>query len=94
MIKIIFFRIAEFKIVNMGSRDYMVRLIDKPEIDFVVELPEIIKAGETMIAKVIVNDESIEKHFQHSFTIEFDDDNMTRYTIPVKRIYRNMPKRK
>ncbi len=86
-------RISEFKIINKGTRDYEVCLIDKPEIDFDIELPEIIHAGDTAIAKIVVRDESIEKHFQHSFTIEFNDDNMTRYTIPVRRLYRNIPKR-
>ncbi len=86
-------RISEFNIINKGAVDYEVHLIDKPENDFDIKLPQIIKAGDTAIAKIIVRDESIEKHFQHSFTVEFNDDNRTRYTIPVRRLYRNVPKR-
>jgi hypothetical protein len=47
-----------------------------------------VKAKDSAWGGVIVQDHAIETEFEHSLTFEIDDANRTRYSLPVKRMYR------
>ena len=78
-------RHAVFLIENRGEADLKLTLIDQPADYFEATLPDIIKAGETAEALVVVIPE-MTAEFEKSFTFEIDDDNRTRYSVPVTRL--------
>ncbi len=81
-------RRAKFLIQNKSDRDYELTPIDWSREHFDIELPKKIRAGETAEGMIVVREEVIESEFEQSLTFEIDDDDHTRYTLPVKRIYR------
>jgi hypothetical protein len=81
-------RKAKFLIQNKGDRDYELKLIDWSRKYFDVKLPKVVKAGETAEGLVIVHKDKIKSEFEQSLTFEINDGKHTRYTLPVKRIYR------
>ncbi len=81
-------RKAKFLIQNKSERDYKLTLIDWPKKYFDVELPKKVKAGETVEGMVIVHKDAVDKEFKQSLTFELDDENHTRYTLPVSRVVR------
>jgi hypothetical protein len=81
-------RKAKFLIENKGEQDFNLTLIDWPREYFDVKLPGKVKAGQTAEAMVIVNEDKIESEFKQSLTIEIDDTEHTRYSVPVERIVR------
>ncbi|MCD6378929.1 DUF1573 domain-containing protein [bacterium] len=81
-------RIAKFLIENRGNRDYKITPIDWAKDFFDVNLPEIIKAGETVEGSIKVHEDKTMEEFNHSLTFSIDDKDQTRYTIPVERMVR------
>lgn len=81
-------RMAKFNIVNKGDQDYNLRLIDYGDDYFELEMPEMVKAGQTATGTIMVHEDLVESEFERSITFELDDDMRTRYTLPVKRMYR------
>ena len=81
-------RKATFKISNMGSQDYPLELVEASGGVFDVELPPMVKAGETVEGTIIVHDDAVKIEFQTSFTFEVGDEGRTRFTLPVRRMYR------
>lgn len=79
---------ARFYIHNKDSVDYRITLIDHADHVFDVKLPEIVKAHDSAWGGIIVHDDAIKTEFEHSLTFEINDANRTRYTLPVKRMYR------
>ncbi len=79
---------SSFTIYNSGKIDFDLKLIKISSEFFDVELPEKLPAGEKVKGRVILHEDAIEQEFEDSFTIEINDDFMTRFTLPVKRIYR------
>ena len=43
---------------------------------------------ETLEGKIIVHEDSIDKEFEQSFTIEVNDDFRTKISLPIKRTVR------
>jgi hypothetical protein len=81
-------RKAKFLIQNKGDQDYELTLVDWSRNHFDVELPKKIKAGETVEGLVTIHEDKVESEFEQSLTFETNDENHTRYTLPVKRMYR------
>ncbi|MBD3403881.1 DUF1573 domain-containing protein [candidate division GN15 bacterium] len=78
-------RRARFQIVNASERDYKITLIDHAFNNFELDLPDKVKAGETVDATVTVYEDLIDEEFEQSVTFAIDDEFNTRYTVPVKR---------
>ena len=81
-------RRARFLIENKSDQDYELTLIDWSRRHFDVKLPEQVKAGETANGMVIVHEDMIEAEFEQSLTFAINDSVDTRYTLPVRRMYR------
>ncbi len=81
-------RKAKFLIQNKSDQDYEITLIDWSQKYFDVELPQKIKAGETAEGVVIVHKEAIETEFEQSLTFEINDEGNSRYSLPIRRMYR------
>lgn len=79
---------ARFQIHNKDTVDYRITLIDHADEFFDVKLPEVVKAGDSAWGAVKVHESVAQKEFEHSLTFEINDDDATRYTLPVKRLYR------
>lgn len=81
-------RRATFKITNKGSLDLKLIVVELSSDQYEVELPAMVKAGETVEGRIIVKEDAVESSFESSFTFDASDAWQTRYTIPVTRIYR------
>ena len=81
-------RKAKFLVENLGAHDYELELVDWPDQFYEVKLPGKVKAGETVEGEIIVREDKVEESFERSFTFTINDDSGTRYTLPVKRMYR------
>lgn len=81
-------RKGKFLILNKSDDDYEITLVDWSRKHFDVELPKKVKAGETVEGMVAVHKEAVETEFEQSLTFEINDEAHTRYTLPVKRMYR------
>ncbi|MCP4603444.1 MAG: DUF1573 domain-containing protein [Proteobacteria bacterium] len=75
----------EFTITNVSSNDLNIRLIDLPRDVFQVTLAEVIPARSSIKGMVRLLPDALEMPFEKSFTLECDDPNATRFTVPVKR---------
>jgi hypothetical protein len=80
-------RRASFSISNPTDKDLKISVVDSSFKSFAVEIPKIVKAGESVNGLVTVNEDMVENSFQESFTIGFDDIESSLYTIPVRRDY-------
>jgi hypothetical protein len=81
-------RKAKFLIQNKSDQDYEITLIDWSKKHFDVKLPQMIKAGETVDGMVIVHESTIETEFEQSLTFEINDEAHSRYSLPIRRMYR------
>ncbi len=81
-------RKGKFLIENRSDRDYEITPIDWAEDYFTVDLPKKVKAGETAQGEITVHEERIPEAFEYSLTFQINDDQETRYTLPIKRLYR------
>ena len=81
-------RKAGFWIVNTDAVDYKITPVDHAAHAFAVELPTLVPAGDSAKGQVTVTDAFLEADFEESFTFEISDSSRTRYSLPVKRMYR------
>ena len=74
-----------FIITNVSDKDLNLKLIDYPERFLSIDLPDKVHkhSSSSGMVKLVDNIES-DKFFK-SFTIEVDDENKTRFTIPVSK---------
>ncbi len=75
----------EFSILNVSDEDLTIEFISGSDSYFQVELPPMVKQGETAKGRLILHQAALAKTFQKSFTIQAGDDAGSRFTIPVKR---------
>ncbi len=75
-------------ILNVSERSFNVRLVDWPKGLVSVELPEVIAAGKTAPAQVRLLEKAPNESFEKSITLELDDAEHSRFTIPIKRTVR------
>ena len=80
-----------FTITNVSEEKLDLTMISYSAAMFDVDLPETIGPGKTVKAEVKLTDDGRSKSFEKSFTLELNDKNKTRFTIPVKRTLRNAP---
>lgn len=78
-------RRARFVIKNQSDRDYKLTLIEAAETNFDVDLPSEVKAGNEAVGSVTVHEDLVDEPFEQSITIEIDDEEGTRFTLPVRR---------
>lgn len=64
-------------------------MISSPDDYFKVELPNSIAPGQTADGKLKLSDFGKGNNFEKSFTFELNDENKSRFTVPVKRAIRN-----
>jgi hypothetical protein len=75
-------------VVNGSENDLNLNMIDDAGKSFTVELPEMVKANDSAEIFVTVKKEAVETEFTESFTFEISDDLSSRFSLPVKRMYR------
>lgn len=75
----------EFEISNVSDQKLELTMIAAPDGLMEVDLPKSIDPGKTVKAKVVLKDEALEQSFDKSFTFELNDENQSRFTVPVKR---------
>jgi hypothetical protein len=82
----------EFKMTNISDEDIKIDMVSTYFELFDVELPESIGPGETKTCKLKLNPDALDKKFEKSFTFKLLDQNLSRYTVPVKRSIRGVGK--
>lgn len=78
----------KFNITNVSDNDLKITLIDRPEGLFDLDLPSRVEAGKSAQGTIKLHDEAIESSFEKSITLELNDEEMSRFTIPIKRTMR------
>lgn len=78
-----------FSINNVSDEDLTLDLIAVPTELAEIELPEKIKAGQSAEGVLTLRPEALDKAFEKSFTFEVDDDQFSRFTVPIKRQLQN-----
>ena len=81
-------RKARFHVINRSDKDYSLTLVDWARDYFEVKLPGKVKAGETVEGQISVFEDKIPEGFEHSLTIQINDEVNTRYSLPIERKYR------
>lgn len=74
-----------FTIQNRSENDLSIRFVDVPIGMFEIDIPAEVGAGQSVECKLRLKDNTITTSFEKSFTIQLDDPEKTRFTIPVKR---------
>ncbi|MCP4705157.1 MAG: DUF1573 domain-containing protein [candidate division Zixibacteria bacterium] len=74
-----------FTIINNSAKRLKPSLIDYPDDLFDLKLPKKIGAGKTVKGTLIIKSNESFNKIQKSFTIELNDENKTRLTIPIKK---------
>ncbi|MDH3890274.1 MAG: DUF1573 domain-containing protein [candidate division Zixibacteria bacterium] len=73
-----------FTIENVSPGDLTFRLVDLPQDYFDVSLPTTIASQSTAECSLVLTEVGLTGSFEKSFTIELDDDERSRFTVPVK----------
>ncbi|HUV31301.1 MAG TPA: DUF1573 domain-containing protein [Acidobacteriota bacterium] len=81
-------RRARFFIENRSDRNLNISVADSSFKSFSVKVPDKVKAGESVEALITVFKEAVATDFEESLTLEFDDALQSRFTVPIKRLYR------
>ena len=83
-------RKAKFTIENLSGQDLELTMIDNDNKKFTISLPKKIKAGEIAEGMIDVLESEINTEFNQSITFELNDSANSRYSLPVRRIIRNV----
>lgn len=75
-------------IKNVSNQDLELKMIDNTGKHFTVELPKLIKANDSAQVHITVNENAISQEFEQSVTFQVNDENGSRFTLPVQRMYR------
>lgn len=76
---------GKFKIINVSPDLLELNVVSQSRDYFDLDLPENIRPGDTAVCKLKVKPEKLGEEFHKSFTIEFNDPQKTRFSIPVVR---------
>ena len=79
-------RRARFFIENRTDNNLKISVVDSSFKSFEVEIPNEVKAGESVAGLVTVFKDAVGTTFEESITIELNDPGTSRYSIPVKRM--------
>lgn len=74
-----------FVVRNKSADDYNIRPVSFFAEECEIILPESVKANSTASGYVKVKKEFLDKEFKGSITVEFDDKDKTRITVPIRR---------
>ena len=75
----------QFTISNVSDKEIDLTTVDYPEQYATIEIPKSIKAGETAQAKVKFNVDAADKEIEKSLTLQLNDGEKSRFTVPLKR---------
>jgi len=76
---------VSFQLTNNSQKPVRLKIIyQPPQLERVV-LPEVINPGKTERGAVIIKPSALGTDFYKSFTIEVDDKDATRYSVPLRR---------
>ena len=81
-------RRARAWIINESEEDLKINMLDDKGKIFTIDLPESVKAGDSAEIIITVNEDAIETEFTESFTFEISDEVGSRFSLPVRRMYR------
>ena len=81
-------RRARAWILNQSENDLTLNMLDDKGKSFTVVLPELVKANDSAEIIITVNEDAIETEVNESFTFEINDEVGSRFSLPVKRMYR------
>ncbi|MCH7691340.1 MAG: DUF1573 domain-containing protein [candidate division Zixibacteria bacterium] len=81
-------RRARAWIINQSENDLTLNMLDDKEKSFAVILPQSVKANDSAEIIITVNEDAIETEFSESFTFEISDEVGSRFSLPVRRMYR------
>ena len=81
-------RRARAWIINESENDLTLKMLDDKEKSFAVKLPKSVKANDSAEIIITVNEDAIETEFSESFTFEISDEVGSRFSLPVRRMYR------
>jgi len=79
-------RRAKFLIENKSDKDLRIQVADSSLKSFSVKVPKKVKAGDSVEGLITVHEDRVQFGFEESFTLQFDDIEASRYTIPVRRM--------
>ncbi len=76
-----------FTIRNSTDSDRAVNLVSQTDMEYHLELPDTVRAGDAATGIVILESDFADSEFERSFTLEFpgDDENNIRVTLAVSR---------
>jgi len=77
-----------FTIENVSDKPVELTLISFPDKLVEVDLPKVIEPGKTAEGTLRVKPDAVDQEFEKSFTFEVNDENHTRFTVPIKRMVR------
>lgn len=78
-----------FNITNMSDKPLDISTVFSPNEFFDLKLPKFVNPRETVHGTIKLKKNVLDKAFEKSFTIEVNDENKSRFTIPVKRSLKN-----
>jgi len=75
----------DFEITNNSNKDVSITMIHFPDTLGKIKMPDKIKAGQTEEGRLKLDDDMLEMSFDLTMTIETDDPDRSRFTIPIRR---------
>lgn len=75
----------DFTITNVSDEKIDISMVSFSKDFFNVKLPKSIEAGKTASCSLKLTKKAVKQNFEKSFTIETNDKDKSRFTIPVKR---------
>ncbi len=81
-----------FTLTNVTEEPLTVTLVSNDKRFFEIELPSEIPAGSSATGTLKLNSDAVESSFAKSFTFELDDEQKSRFSVPVKRTVKKPPK--
>jgi hypothetical protein len=78
-----------FAVTNVSESDVSLALVAGLVDIGTVELPETIRAGQSVRGRIVLNADGREDELEKSFTFEVSGETRTRFTVPVIRSVRN-----
>lgn len=76
---------AKLTITNVSDQPWILKTVDYPKEFFSLNLPDKIAPGGSAEATITLTQAGLDVEFEKSFTLEVNDSQTTRYTVPVKR---------
>ncbi len=75
----------EYTLTNRTDTELLVKIVSSSFDDCTITVPETIPANGKAVGMIKINKEFLDKEFKGSITIEFNDKENTRMTIPYRR---------